>query len=239
MSKYLTRRCVGLHVATLLLVSSFILAAWWQYECAVGGNGLSWAYVFEWPAFAAYTVYMWWKLIHDQRTAFDRLWTARQHAAADAFGTPLHQIPGWALDKTLSRAVVAASIEAADSPALTPAKSEVFAPPALGDGVSDEWSLLLRAELEADAEEEPYDRAGPVIDAEVTDVKVLVDEKLSAYNRYLAEINRRDLPKQWGLRRSRASDRAAKEGGNRVPESSGSRERQRSELPVGDRPASD
>src|SRR5580704_1215194 len=105
MGKYLTRRCIVLHVVTLLLVSSFFLATWWQYEAATGGNGLSWAYVFEWPAFAVYAVHVWWKLIHDQRTAFDRLWAARQRAAADAFGTPLYKIPGWALDKNLSHAV--------------------------------------------------------------------------------------------------------------------------------------
>ena len=141
MGRYLTRRCIGLHAVTLVLVSSFLLAAWWQYEWPRGGNGLSWAYTFEWPAFAIYAVYVWWKLIHDQRTAFDRLWAAKQHAAADAFGTPLHQIPGWALDKTLSRAVVAASIEAGDAlapsigaPTPSIGRTEPFAPPELGDG---------------------------------------------------------------------------------------------------------
>ena len=29
------------------------------------GNTLSWAYVFEWPLFAAYAVYMWWRLLHE------------------------------------------------------------------------------------------------------------------------------------------------------------------------------
>ena len=32
---------------------------------ALGGNTLSWAYVFEWPIFAAFAVYMWWHLLHD------------------------------------------------------------------------------------------------------------------------------------------------------------------------------
>ncbi len=31
----------------------------------MSGNTLSWAYVFEWPIFAGYAVYMWWKLIHE------------------------------------------------------------------------------------------------------------------------------------------------------------------------------
>ena len=113
MGRFFTRRCIFLHVVTLLLVSSFLLAAWWQYESARGGNALSWAYVFEWPAFAIYAIYMWWQLIHDRHTAFDKLWAAKQHAAADASGTPLYEIPGWALDKTLYREVVDASLEAA------------------------------------------------------------------------------------------------------------------------------
>ena len=67
MGKYFTRRCIGLHVLTLLLVSSFILATWWQYGAALGGNGLSWAYVFEWPALGGYAIYMWRKMILEER----------------------------------------------------------------------------------------------------------------------------------------------------------------------------
>lgn len=31
---------------------------------ALGGNTLSWLYVFEWPFFAAFGIYMWWKLLN-------------------------------------------------------------------------------------------------------------------------------------------------------------------------------
>ena len=156
MSRYFTRRCISLHVVTLLLVSSFILAAWWQYECAVGGNGLSWAYVFEWPAFAIYAIYMWWRLIHDKHTAFDRLWAAKQHAAADASGTPLYEIPGWALDKTLYREVVASSLEAASAPALsvsqtralTPPHTQAPTPPELGNGQSIDGGLFAHPQVD-------------------------------------------------------------------------------------------
>ena len=37
----------------------------WQLSRALGGNSLSWAYVFEWPLFAAYAVYMWWRFVHE------------------------------------------------------------------------------------------------------------------------------------------------------------------------------
>ncbi|MGH8989544.1 MAG: hypothetical protein ACRDXC_13285, partial [Acidimicrobiales bacterium] len=113
MRKYLTWRCIGLHVLVVVLVPGFLVAGWWQYHVALGGNDLSWVYTVEWPFFAVYAVYIWWKLIHDQSTPFDRLWAAKQRAAADAEGRPFHEIPGWATDKALSREVQRASREAA------------------------------------------------------------------------------------------------------------------------------
>jgi hypothetical protein len=32
---------------------------------ALGGNTLSWLYVGEWPFFAGFGIYMWWKLLND------------------------------------------------------------------------------------------------------------------------------------------------------------------------------
>jgi hypothetical protein len=234
MRKYLTRRCMGLHVLTLLLVSSFILATWWQYESARGGNGLSWAYVFEWPAFAIYAIYMWWRLIHDKRTAFDRLWAARQHAAADAFGTPLYQIPGWALDKTLYREVVATSLEAADSSELT--VGQRFAPAQLVDGEGSDRSRSVGVQDDVRDEHGPGEGAGRVIDAEVVDVKVHTDEELNAYNRYLSELSWSDPPKNWGSRWRRGGGGAKEPNGTSPPAQSAGE--QRSELPVGDRDGS-
>jgi hypothetical protein len=49
------------------------LAAWgmawlgdWQFHRAVGGNGLSWAYTFEWPLFAGFAVVFWARTIKDE-----------------------------------------------------------------------------------------------------------------------------------------------------------------------------
>jgi hypothetical protein len=233
MRKYLTRRCIWLHVITLLLVSSFILAAWWQYGAARAGNGLSWAYTFEWPAFAVYAVYMWWKMIHDQRTGFDRLWIARQHAAADAFGTPLHQIPGWALDKSLSKKVIAASLEAGRAPALSMGEAPPSLQPVLGDSERGEWSAVPLERFHNGADVESHVHPGSVIDATVSDVKLNVDEDLVAYNRYLSELNQRDVPKSWGLRRTKRSTRAGPEVVNPTPTPDGAA-RGRRELPAPD-----
>ena len=56
----------GLHVTLAVLVAGCAALCDWQVHRALSGNGLSWAYVFEWPFFAGYGVYMWWKLLHDR-----------------------------------------------------------------------------------------------------------------------------------------------------------------------------
>jgi hypothetical protein len=48
-----------------VVVPAFALLCWWQVRRATSGNELSWAYVFEWPLFALYAVYMWWRLVHE------------------------------------------------------------------------------------------------------------------------------------------------------------------------------
>jgi len=58
-------RSVGLHVILVVLIPTFILLFLWQVRRATSGNTLSWAYVFEWPFFLAYAVYMWWRLVHE------------------------------------------------------------------------------------------------------------------------------------------------------------------------------
>jgi len=55
-----------MHLTLLVLVPTCAALCDWQVHRALSGNGLSWAYVFEWPFFAAYGTYVWWKLVHDQ-----------------------------------------------------------------------------------------------------------------------------------------------------------------------------
>jgi hypothetical protein len=62
---WLSRRALRLHAVILILVPGFMALCVWQITRALGGNSLSWAYVFEWPLFAAYAVYMWWRLVHE------------------------------------------------------------------------------------------------------------------------------------------------------------------------------
>jgi hypothetical protein len=64
-----TRRLVRLHLG--LAVACTICTAGFVVEVlrALGGNALSWAYVFEWPFLFGYAVYMWRRLVRDERRA--------------------------------------------------------------------------------------------------------------------------------------------------------------------------
>ena len=68
---WLTRRAVGLHVTVVVLVPAFVALFWWQVRRVREGNTLSWAYVFEWPFFTGYAIYLWWRLVHDQPGLYD------------------------------------------------------------------------------------------------------------------------------------------------------------------------
>jgi hypothetical protein len=38
----------------------------WQFRRAMSGNGLSWAYTFEWPLFAGFAIVFWARTIRDE-----------------------------------------------------------------------------------------------------------------------------------------------------------------------------
>lgn len=62
----ITPRWLGWHA---LMVVSFWGMLWlgdWQFRRAMAGNGLSWAYTFEWPLFAGFAVVFWAKTIRDE-----------------------------------------------------------------------------------------------------------------------------------------------------------------------------
>jgi DNA-binding transcriptional regulator of glucitol operon len=61
-----TPRWLGWH---LFMVVSFWGMLWlgdWQFHRALAGNGLSWAYTFEWPLFAVFAVVFWARTIRDE-----------------------------------------------------------------------------------------------------------------------------------------------------------------------------
>jgi hypothetical protein len=64
-SVWTSKRAISLHIALAVFIPACVALTWWQAARAVGGNTLSWVYTFEWPLFAGYATYMWWKLVHD------------------------------------------------------------------------------------------------------------------------------------------------------------------------------
>lgn len=56
------------HLTLILGLALCTVAFWFELGRAVGGNPLSWAYVFEWPLLGLFGIYMWWKLLHSGAT---------------------------------------------------------------------------------------------------------------------------------------------------------------------------
>ncbi len=59
----MTPRWLAVHLGAVALVVGFLLLGWWQINRFRGGNPLSFGYAIEWPAFAAFVVYVWIKEI--------------------------------------------------------------------------------------------------------------------------------------------------------------------------------
>jgi hypothetical protein len=59
MGRLWTPAWIARHVLAVVLVAGFLALGWWQIGRAAGGNGLSWAYAFEWPVFAGFVIFMW------------------------------------------------------------------------------------------------------------------------------------------------------------------------------------
>jgi len=61
MRRLLTPAWLVRHVLAAALVAAFLGLGWWQLSRAAGGNVLSWAYAIEWPVFAGFVVFLWWR----------------------------------------------------------------------------------------------------------------------------------------------------------------------------------
>jgi len=62
----ITPKWLGWHVFTVGAVIGMLWLGDWQLHRALSGNGLSWAYTFEWPIFAVMGVAFWIKTIRDE-----------------------------------------------------------------------------------------------------------------------------------------------------------------------------
>lgn len=69
-----TRLHLTLAGGLALCIGAFII----ELLRALGGHSFSWMYVFEWPIFAGFAIYMWWNLLHGH----DRVRRASSTASA-------------------------------------------------------------------------------------------------------------------------------------------------------------
>jgi hypothetical protein len=59
--RLVTRGWLARHALAAVLVAGCLALGWWQIRRAAGGNALSWAYAVEWPVFAGFVVFIWWR----------------------------------------------------------------------------------------------------------------------------------------------------------------------------------
>jgi DNA-binding transcriptional regulator of glucitol operon len=78
-------RWLAWHSFVVVATVGMLLLGDWQLHRAEAGNELSWAYTFEWPLFAAFTVYFWIKSLHDELREQDAATSAESHPGAVEF----------------------------------------------------------------------------------------------------------------------------------------------------------
>lgn len=168
----MTKRAISLHLTLALVLPSFGALTWWQVRRAVSGNTLSYVYSFEWPLFAAYALYLWWKLVHEEPIRSPR------RAAATDTGS--------------AAPVDASSAGERSAEAISLAMSPEHTEPPLGDGKAGLPASIAPGGDHARLSGEDARRPAPP-DPEAA----RADEELAAYNRYLAELaasgNRKQL----------------------------------------------
>jgi DNA-binding transcriptional regulator of glucitol operon len=82
--RFCSPRWLAFHLLVLVLVATFCALGWWQVRRAGEGNALSFGYALEWPAFAAFTVFVWYRTLRD---------TVRPPAAEQPAAPPAYAMP--------------------------------------------------------------------------------------------------------------------------------------------------
>jgi hypothetical protein len=59
--RFLTPGWLLRHVVLVVLVAGFLWLGWWQLGRARGGNPLSFGYAVEWPVFALFVIFLWYR----------------------------------------------------------------------------------------------------------------------------------------------------------------------------------
>ncbi len=63
---------IARHVLAIVLATGCLVLGWWQFGRASEGNSISWGYMFEWPVFAGFVVFLWWREVQLARKKPER-----------------------------------------------------------------------------------------------------------------------------------------------------------------------
>jgi hypothetical protein len=180
--QWVTPRSLLLHLAFVAIAAGCLIAGWWQVHRAMAGNGLSYLYSIEWPAFAVVAGIGWWQMVHD---------TPEDIAARKAHHARMREASAAVVARTLPRSALAITVESEEA-----ASGRILGPggqprPELrsGDSAVDLAPLAPGgAALEA--------RAGSP-SAELLDDESDDGDPMTEYNRYLALLAVRGKAKTW------------------------------------------
>lgn len=77
---------IARHVVALVLIVAFVGLGWWQFTRATEGNALSWGYTVQWPVFAGFVGFLWWREVKFQRNAPE---PPKKSETPEGFGRPI------------------------------------------------------------------------------------------------------------------------------------------------------
>jgi hypothetical protein len=92
--RFLSPRWLAFHLLVLVLATAFLGLGWWQLRRATGGNVLSWGYMLQWPVFAGFTVFVWYRSLRDTVRPPSDGPTGNGHGNGHQDGSPGGDLPG-------------------------------------------------------------------------------------------------------------------------------------------------
>lgn len=188
LGQWVTLRALGWHALFLVIAGGCGVADYWQVQRALDGNGLSWLYVFEWPAFAVVAAIGWWQLVHD---------TDEDIAERRAYHQRMRKASAEVVARTLPRSATALTVS-----------SEEIGGRAIGAGPSATREIARRGGTDADLVAADVVGSDLVADRSPALVgegaRLLAPDgddgpadEMTEYNRYLATLAVKGKPKTW------------------------------------------
>ncbi|WP_328466144.1 hypothetical protein OHA21_45475 [Actinoplanes sp. NBC_00393] len=58
---------IARHFVALVLTAGCLGLGWWQFSRAAEGNSVSWGYMFQWPVFGGFVVFIWYREVQVAR----------------------------------------------------------------------------------------------------------------------------------------------------------------------------